>query len=167
VRAPLVRLARAGVSPAVAAPPLPAWITRAWIADASRWSVAIWRTDLASGDTCIQTIVVARPGNTGALVVMRAAARHPAFAGLGLLAGAIAAYVAWRPAVVIYVVVVGGLLSVGGLLVPVLRGNRRTAAGEQLGKRGERALADLSTSGENPDAWRRLWTALPVPPAAP
>jgi len=69
--------------------------------------------------------------------------------------------------VVIYAVMVSGLLSVGGLLGPVLRGDCRTAAGEQLGKRGERALADLSTSGENPDAWRRLWTALPVPPAAP
>jgi hypothetical protein len=167
VHLPLLRLARAGTSPVVATRALPAWATVAVMFDASRWSVAAWRVDLASGERRIVTIVVARPGKSGALAVFRWLARHPLCAVVAFLAGAVAASAAWQPGGLIYVVVVAGCVSVGGLLVPILRGDVRPASGEQLGVRGERALADLSASGEHLEAWRRLWTALPVPPATP
>jgi hypothetical protein len=73
----------------------------------------------------------------------------------------------WPPAGVLYAIVVGGIVAGAGVIVPLLRDDCRTASGEQLGIRGERALADLSASGEDLDAWRRLWTALPVPRAIP
>jgi hypothetical protein len=135
--------------------------------DASRWSVAIWRVDLVSGDARITTVGVARPGKSGALAVMRAAARHPLFASLVLLAGAIVTDLAWPPAVAIDAIVLGGILTGTGVIAPLLRGDCRTASGEQLGNRGERALADLSARGEDLEAWRRLWTALPVPRETP
>jgi hypothetical protein len=167
VHVPLVRLARVGVSSAVAAPPLPGWAAVAWTVDASRWSVAIWRVDLVSGDARITTVAVARPGNSGTLAVIRAVARHALVASLAFLAGAVATYLVWPPAGVLYAIVVGGIVAGAGVIVPSLRDDCRTASGEQLGIRGERALADLSASGEDLDAWRRLWTALPVPRAIP
>jgi hypothetical protein len=91
-------------------------------------------------------------------------AGHPLLTSLAFLAGVIATGLAWLPAATIYVIVVGGTLAGAGVIVPLLRGDCRTASGEQLGPRGERALADLRASGPDVDAWRRLWTALPVPP---
>ena len=167
VRAPVVWLARTGVSSTIPAPPLPGWATVAWILDRSRWSVAIWRVDLVCGEARITTVWVARPGKSRSLAVMRAATRHPLFAGVAFLAGAIATYLAWPPGGVVYATVVGGSLTGTGVIVPLLRDECRTASGEQLGVRGERALADLSARGEDLEAWRRLWTALPVPRAAP
>lgn len=167
VRAPVMWLARTGVSSTIPAPPLPGWATAAWILDRSRWSVAIWRVDLASGDARITTIGVARPGRSRALALVRAVAGHPLLASLAFLAGVIATGLAWPPAATIYVIVVGGALAGAGVIVPLLRGDCRTASGEQLGPRGERGLADLRTSGEDLEAWRRLWTALPVPPPTP
>jgi hypothetical protein len=135
--------------------------------DVSRWSVAAWSVDLASGERRIVTIVVARPGRSGALAVFRWLGRHPFYALVAFLAGAVAASSVWQPGGAIYAAVVAGGVSVGGLLVPILRGDVRAASGEELGVRGERALVDLSASGEHLEAWRRLWTALPVPPATP
>jgi hypothetical protein len=163
----LLRLARAGTSPVVATRALPAWATVAVTFDVSPACVAAWRVDLASGERRIATIVVARPGKSSALTVFRWLGRHPLFAVVAFLAGAVAASAAWQPGGLIYTAVVAGGLSVGGMLVPILRGDVRPASGEQLGVRGERALADLSASGEHLEAWRRLWTALPVPPATP
>ncbi len=163
----LLRLARVGTSPVVATRALPAWATVAVMFDVSTWGVAAWRVDLASGERRIATIVVARPGKSGALAVLRLVGRHPFCTGVAFLAGAVAASAAWQPGGAIYAVVFAGVISVGGLLVPLFRGDVRPASGEQLGARGERALADLSASGEHLEAWRRLWTALPVPPATP
>ncbi|MGO9900990.1 MAG: hypothetical protein ACLP0J_15155 [Solirubrobacteraceae bacterium] len=139
VHVPLLRLARTGTSPVVATRALPAWATVAVMFDVSRWSVAAWRVDLASGERRIVTIVVARPGKSGAHAVFRWLGRHPFYALVAFLAGAIAASSVWQPGGAIFAAVVAGGVSVGGLLVPILRGDVRAASGEELGVCAESA----------------------------